>query len=232
MADVASPGTDERERPGYLPALRFQRLTPLFDRVVQTTMREKTFKRSLVEQADLQPNQRVLDLGCGTGTLAILVKEREPRCDVSGVDADPEILEIARRKASDAGVDVDFESGLSTELPYDAGSFDRVLSTLFFHHLMPEDKRKTLAEIRRVLRPGGQLHVADFTVPVDPLQRLLSWQVRVFDGVERTRENFTGRLPALVAETGLDRVTEHRRLRTGMGTLALFSASGPAPRPG
>ena len=225
---MAGPDADTREASGYLPALRFRRLTPLFDRVVQGTMREETFKRSLVEQADLQPNQRVLDLGCGTGTLAILAKEREPGCDVSGVDADPEILELARTKASDAGVDVNFDAGLSTELPYDADSFDRVLSTLFFHHLMPEDKRKTLAEIRRVLRPGGQLHVADFSVGADPLQRLLSWQVRLFDGVERTRENFTGQLPALVAEAGLDRVSEHRRLRTGMGTLSLFSAASAA----
>lgn len=210
---------------GYLPALRFRRLTPLFDTVVKTTTRETAFKRALIDQAALQPGHRVLDLGCGTGTLALLAKQRQPGSEVVGVDADPEILGLAREKAGEAGAAIAFDESLSTELPYEDRSFDRVLSTLFFHHLMPADKRATLAEIARVLRPDGELHVADFAVPADPLQRLLSWQVRLFDGVERTRENFTGRLPALVAETGLGEITEHRRLRTGFGTLSVFSAT-------
>ncbi len=211
-----------------LPALRFKALTPLFDRVVHSTMRESTFKPLLLDQAELAPGVRVMDLGCGTGTLALLAKEREPGCEVVGVDGDPAILELAAGKAEQAGVDIAFDEALSTDLPYPDASFDRVLSTLFFHHLMPPDKERTLAEIRRVLRPGGQLHVADFTRPADPLQRLASAQVRVFDGIERTRQNFTGRLPDLFAAAGLREVTEHRRLRTGMGTLALLSAEAPA----
>lgn len=209
---------------GYLPALRFKRLTPLFDRVVHATMRESTFKRSLVEQAELRPGQRVLDLGCGTGTLALLISEHEPGCEVTGLDADPDILRLARAKAEEHGADIEFQEALSTEMPFEDASFDRVLSTLFFHHLMPADKRATLAEIRRILKPGGRLCVADFGRPADPLQLGLSYQVRVFDGLERTRENFKGELPALVADAGLREVTEHQRLRTGLGTLSLFSA--------
>jgi len=211
------------DRGGYLPALRFRMLTPLFDSVVRTTVRESTFKRALIEQAGLRAYQRVLDLGSGTGTLAVMAKRREPRCEVTGLDADREILELARRKAARAQLDVRFDQGLADELPYDAESFDRVLSTLFFHHLTGDEKRGTLAEVARVLRPGAELHLADWTAPGDPLQAVLSWQVRLLDGLDRTRENFAGKLPELLADAGFSAVREHQRLRTAFGTLGLLS---------
>lgn len=212
------------ERGGYLPALRFKALTPLFDSVVRTTTRESAFKTALIDAADLEPHQRVLDLGCGTGTLAIMVKEREPAAEVTGLDADPQILELARHKTGEAGVPIAFNEGLASELPYPDGSFDRVLSTLFFHHLTSDDKRACLAEIRRVLRPGGQLHLADWTAPADALQAALSWQIRLFDGLDRTRDNFTGQMADVVSEAGFSDVCEGQRLRTAFGTLGLLSA--------
>ncbi len=208
----------------YLPALRFKALTPAFDAVVSTTLRERTFKPALIEQAALRPGQRVLDLGAGTGTLALMAKRREPACEVVGLDADPKILELARRKAADAEVEVRFDEGLATELPYADGSFDRVLSTLFFHHLSADDKRATLTEVRRVLRPDGQLHIADYGRAADPIQAALAWQVRLFDGYRRTRENFAGKLPAVCAEAGFANVRRETRLRTLLGTLELLSA--------
>jgi ubiquinone/menaquinone biosynthesis C-methylase UbiE len=188
------PAQSERER-GYLPALRFRALTPLFDLVARGTVRERTIKEELLDQANLGEGQRVLDLGAGTGTLAIMARRRAP-CEVVGIDADPQILEIARRKADAAGVEVRFDEGTATALPYEDASFDRVLSTLFFHHLTSADKGRALGEIARVLQPGGELHLADFTAPADPLQAVLSWQVRLLDGRERTRENFRRRAAA------------------------------------
>ncbi|HET8592410.1 MAG TPA: class I SAM-dependent methyltransferase, partial [Solirubrobacterales bacterium] len=141
----------------YLPALRFPALTRVYDPLVRLTTREGHFKRLLIEQAAPMPGQRVLDLGCGTGTLAIELKRTEPGAEVAGLDADPEMLERARAKAEDAGVELGLDEGYSTELPYRERSFDLVLSTLFFHHLDPEPKRGTIVEIARVLRPGGEL---------------------------------------------------------------------------
>src|SRR3954462_10200672 len=141
----------------YVPALRFPALTSLYDPVVRATTREGRFKELLVEQAAPAPGQRVLDLGCGPGTLAIQVKRRERGAQVAGLDADPEMLAQARRKAERAGVELELTEGFSTELPYEDGSFDRVLSTLFFHHLDPEPKRQSAREIARVLRRGGEL---------------------------------------------------------------------------
>lgn len=211
-------------RAGYLPALRFKALTPAFDAVVRATVRERTFRPALIEQAALAPGQRVLDLGAGTGTLAIMAKRSEPRSEVVGIDPDPEIIGIARQKAAGARVEVEFDQGSATDLPYEEGSFDRVLSTLVFHHLTPADKRAALAEVARVLRPGGELHIADWTKPADPLQRALAVQTRLFDGFERTRENLAGELPGLISQAGLRDVRELRRLRTWWGTLGLLSA--------
>jgi ubiquinone/menaquinone biosynthesis C-methylase UbiE len=224
MPAADDPAKTEPREPGYLPALRFRALTPLFDLVVRGTTRERAVKEGLLAQADLQDGQRVLDLGSGTGTLAIMARRRAA-CEVVGIDADPEILEIARRKADVAGVEVRFDEGTATELPYEEASFDRVLSSLFFHHLTSTDKRTVLGEVARVLRPAGELHLADFTAPADPLQAVLSWQVRLFDEVERTRENFAGELPQLLAAAGLSHVRERRRLRTVVGTIGLLGGS-------
>jgi len=221
--------TDAKQREGYLAALRFPALNHAFDPVVRLTMRERRFKRRLLEQAAIRPGQRVLDLGCGTGTLAILVKQATPAAEVVGLDGDPKILEQARAKAERASTDIRFDHGYSTELPYEDASFDRVLSTLFFHHLTTGDKRRTAREIKRVLRPGGELHVADFTNPGDPLMAAAFQVVRTFDGRERTAINAEGKLADLFAEAGLESVRAHGSLRTGLGRLALTSATCRAP---
>ena len=211
----------------YLPALRFPALTSVYDPVIRVTTRERLFKRRLVEQASPQPGQRILDLGCGTGTLALLVKEHQPAADVAGLDADPEMLDQARSKAERAGVELRLDEGFSTELPYADRSFDRVLSTLFFHHLDLDSKRRTAREIGRVLRGGGELHVADWGRPADPAMALAFLGVRLLDGFENTRENARGALPSIFEQAGLEDAERMDRLRTVFGTLALYRARRP-----
>jgi ubiquinone/menaquinone biosynthesis C-methylase UbiE len=211
-------------RDGYLPALRFPALTRFYDPLIRLTTRESLFKRRLVEQARSAPGQRVLDLGCGTGTLALLVKARQPAADVVGLDADPEMLDQARSKAEQAGVELRLDEGFSTELPYPDSSFDRVLSTLFFHHLDLESKRRSAREIARVLDTGGELHVADWGRPSDPLMAAAFLGVRLFDGFENTRENARGALPSIFEQAGLVDAEQTDRLRTPFGTLALYRA--------
>lgn len=212
----------------YLPAVRFDFLTPLFDVFVRTTTRERTFKEKLIEQAQLEGGVDVLDLGSGTGTLAIWAKQRDPQLRIRGLDGDPAIIAQAVRKAARAGVEVPFDEGFSYELPYDDGSFDRVLSTLFFHHLVLRDKERTIAEIARVLRPGGELHVADWGQPRSLAAKAAAVAIRRFDGDEPTRDNLAGRLPELFEAGGLADARERERVAAPFGVVSLYSARHPA----
>lgn len=212
----------------YIPALRFRALTAVYDPLIRLTVRETEFKSRLLEQALAEPHGRILDLACGTGTLAIAAKRARPEAEVVGLDGDPDILDRARNKAAAAGVEIGFEEGLSTDLPHADGSFDLVLSTLFFHHLTLAAKQQSAREIARVLKPGGRLYMADWGRPQDPLMALAFILVRLLDGFESTRENVAGALPSIFAAAGLANARETGRLRTPLGTIALYEAEAPA----
>ena len=211
----------KEHRGQYVPALGFHRLTPLYDLVMKTAVRERTFKQKLIDQMHIEPGQRLLDLACGTGTLAIWIKQQHPEAEVTGVDGDPEILEIARNKASSADVEVSFDQALSHDLPYPDSFFDCVASSLFFHHLSQADKRRTAGEIHRVLKPDADLYLADWGRPASRLMRVLFTTVRIFDGFENTRDNILGGLTALFQQAGFTEVTEWERFNTIFGTLVL-----------
>ena len=212
-----------------MPALRYKRLTPLFDAVVAPLTRERTFKERLLDRARLSTGEDVLDLACGTGTLAIAAARATPGARVVGVDADPVVLTKARAKARRAGVDLAFDQALSTALPYENGSFDVVLSSLFFHHLDDEAKAASGAEILRILRPGGRLVVGDVGRPHGAVMRLaVLATVQLLDGVATTSSNVAGRLPGVLTGAGLRDVVVTDRLRTPTGTLEIINATRAA----
>lgn len=211
----------------YVPALGYGFLTALYDPVVAATTRERTFKERLIRQANIGPGHAVLDVGCGTGTLATWIKRAVPEAAVTGLDGDTRVLAIARRKAERAGVEARFDRGFSYALPYPDAVFDRVVSSLFFHHLTHDAKARTIAEIRRVLKPGGELHVADWGAPSSAWRRLLFYAIQWLDGFETTRDNVAGRLPQLFATGGLVDVQQRGAVETVFGTLALYSARRP-----
>ena len=214
----------------FIPALRFRWLTRFYDRVLAATLKEEKFKTLLLRQACIAPGHRVLDLGCGTGTLTLLAKRAVPEASVVGLDADPEALAIARRKAQAAGVDLDFREALAWDAPFPPGSFDRVLSSLVLHHLSPENKRRALLHVAALLRPGGELHVADWGAPHDALMRAAFLGVQLLDGFETTRDNVRGRIVPLMREAGFAAARETHRERSVFGTLSLYRAETPAVR--
>lgn len=211
----------------FIPALKYDWLTPFYDGLIRSTMREARFKRLLIEEAAIKPVHRVLDLGCGTGTLALLIKKSHPEVQVYGIDADRKAIAIAKEKARKANAPVFFIKESATHLSYEANSLDRVLSSLFFHHLKREDKVRAFQEAFRVLRSGGEIHIADWGKPQNPLMRLAFFAVQLLDGFETTTDNVKGLLPELLHEAGFRQVEEGRRFATMFGTLALYRARKP-----
>ena len=214
----------------FIPALRFRLLTPAYDATVRLTTRESVVKRALLAAASLDRATRLLDVGCGTGTFTIEAKRRYPTLDVFGIDPDPAVITRARRKARLAGVHVIFLNGSATEIPARDGAFDRVTSSLVFHHLTSDQKQQAALEINRVLSAGGEFHLADWVQPANLLMRVLFLSVQLLDGTDTTHDHAAGRLPELLSSGGLVDVVQHRRFATPAGTVGLISArpGGPA----
>jgi len=220
--------TQDQPGKGYIPALRFHGLTKLYDRVIGATLKEERFRRRLLDQAGIRPGHRVLDLGCGTGTFAILVKQAVPEAEVIGLDGDANVLSLAREKASAAGVEIEFCEGLAFDAPFADGSFERVTSTLVFHHLTTPDKLRTLQRAHALLRAGGELHITDWGAPQNALMRVAFLGVQLLDGFETTSDNVEGRLPELMRQAGFSAVAETHREMTVFGTLAMLRGTKPA----
>ena len=208
----------------YIPALRFNWLTRIYDPIVRLTTRETAFKTALVTQIKVGPGDRVLDLACGTGTLAVMVKNAHPKISVVGIDGDERILVLAKDKADKAKVEIEFDRGMSFQLPYPDKSFDRVVSSLFFHHLTRDNKFRTLREVKRILKPNGELHIADWGLPGNWLMKFASIGIKLLDGSETTTDNFEGLLASYITQAGFRDVTETAHFNTWFGTIRLLKA--------
>lgn len=203
----------------YIPALSFRWLTPLYDPILKWVMREETFKRRLTAESNIQPGMKVLDLGCGTGTLTVMLKQAYPNAKITGLDGDPEVLDIARIKSR--GLNIQWDEGLTSSLPYPDSAFDRVVTSLVIHHLVTPDKRRAFQEVYRVLRPSGELYVLDFGPPHNLYERVLS----LFDRwLEEAEDNAMGRLPGMMQSAGLQQVQETFHLTTIFGSLSMLRA--------
>ena len=140
-----------------------------------TLGRERAFRERLTEVAGLQAGESVLDVGCGTGTLAITAKQRVGQLGVVvGIDASPEMIERAKRKAHRARVEVRFQTAVVEALPFPDASFDVVLNTLMLHHLPRPVREQCAREMRRVLKPSGRVLAVDFAAPATGRKGLLA----------------------------------------------------------
>jgi ubiquinone/menaquinone biosynthesis C-methylase UbiE len=215
--------TEKTHRHGFVPALGYDLLTPLYDTMVALTLNERAVKQQLVDQARIAPGMTVVDLGCGTGTLAVMIKHTQPAAHVIGVDVDEKILGIARAKIAKAGVEVELRQGLVQEVGLAPASIDRVLTSLVLHHLTSEEKGSALRTLHGALKPGGELHVLDFGPPHNLLMSLVSAPFRYFDGHSRTDDNFSGRMPQVIAQAGFHDVQERDHRMTAFGTIVFWS---------
>lgn len=208
----------------YIPALSYRFLTPFYDFIQKYIVGDIRYKNRLIEQANIQAGHYVLDLGCGTGTLAIMVKKAQPKAEVAGLDADPDMLKVAHYKSATENSPVKFDVGFTKKLPYPDASFDRVLSSIMIHHLKTPDKEETGREVYRVLKPGGQLHIIDFGKPVTWYGKLLGPFLHKF---EEANDNIDGRLPEIFGAPGL-KTEVTGNFWTFFGDLAFLRGDKPA----
>ncbi|HET7665278.1 MAG TPA: class I SAM-dependent methyltransferase [Mycobacterium sp.] len=157
------PATHEHD---YIPAFGKDALLPFYDLLTRALGMGRAYD-TLVAQAQLTDTLRVLEIGCGTGNVTLRAKRVAPGADVVGTDPDPLALARAQRKAGGL-TGIRFERAYAQQLPFPDGEFDRVLSSMMLHHLDADAKAATAAEIHRVLRPGGALHVLDIGGPMTP----------------------------------------------------------------
>ena len=143
------------------------RWAPYYDFVtnLMTLGQARRLRRTTVGQALIQPGDSVLDVGCGTGEVTLLAKTRAAQGKVYGIDPAPEMIAVARRKAARKRLEIEFRVGVIEALPFPDSSIDVVTSSLMMHHLPDDLKVRGLAEIYRVLKPGGRLLIADFVRP-------------------------------------------------------------------
>jgi ubiquinone/menaquinone biosynthesis C-methylase UbiE len=178
---------------------------------------------TLIAQANLADGLRVLEIGCGTGNVTVRAKRAHAGAELIGSDPDPLALARAQRKARGM-TGIRFERAYAQQLPFADGEFDRVLSSMMLHHLAEDVKAAAAAEIHRVLRPGGELHVVD-----------VGGHMTVHDGLAARRMmrsphvagNLGDSIPTLLRTAGFDcaEVAARRRI---IGRVTFYRATRPA----
>lgn len=209
----------------YVPPLRFHVLTPFYDRIVALTSAEARFRPALLELINPSAGALVVEIGCGTGTLTWQLARRYPAAKVVGIDLDQGALDLARGKWPGGGPAPTFQQTDARKLPFDDGVLDVAVTSLFFHHLLPDAKQAVLAEIGRVLRPGGALVIADWGRPHSRRAALAFLVVRLLDGFDVTREHTDDTFPDRVRTAGFGDLAEMAWFPAAVGTIRLWRAT-------
>lgn len=209
----------------FIPALRYKWLTPFYDRILNLTFPEKKIKGDLIRELELKGNESILDFGCGTGTLSLMIKEQFPSVTLIGIDVDRDVLSIAETKAKQKGLAIFLIKYDGEHLPFnDHQQFDNIISSLVFHHLPTAQKAKILHQLYHILKSGGKLQIADFGKPKNWYTKIAFGIFRRFDGEENTRVNARGLLPEFIANAGFTAVEESSAYNTLFGTMTLIKA--------
>jgi ubiquinone/menaquinone biosynthesis C-methylase UbiE len=211
----------EMKEERYIPAMGLRWLTPLYDPLTKFFGLAKV-KEKLIANSKISEGQRVLDIGCGTGTLLQMIRQTEPNTELVGLDGDPKILQIAKEKTKN--LNIRFDQAMAYELPYPDASYDRVLSSLVFHHLSTTNKQRAFREILRVLRPGGLMVIADFGPAQNRLRKFLT---NLLKRIGHISDNLEGLLPVFAKNAGFAEVETVNHFNMILGTIWIFQGQKP-----
>ena len=219
--------TDHRPYPATrhdcTPAAGHDALLPGYDLLTRLLGMNRAYD-TLIAQAELADGLRVLEIGCGTGNVTVRAKRANPGAELTGIDPDPRALARTQRKAQGL-TGIRFECAYAQELPFANGEFDRVLSSMMLHHLDDDVKAGAAAEIHRVLRPGGTLHIFD-----------IGGHMTAHDGFAARRMmrsphvagNLGDAIPRLLRTAGFDCTEVGTRRHRLIGRLTFYRVTRPA----
>lgn len=207
----------------FTPALGKSEFTGDYDDVIAIMVREKRLRSRLLSLLAPNSGETIVDIGSGTGTMAIAIKQCAPGARVVAVDPDPEVRRIAEAKAAAAQVEIEFVTAMGDERidEVEPGRVDKVVSTLVLHQCPEDMKKAILRSAFRNLRPGGQVFIADYGLQPNLLMKLLFNQVRALDGYENTKPNKDGMIPLFIAECGFVDVEELGVIATPSGSISI-----------
>ena len=217
--------TGRMKEQAFTPAAGRFAPTRFYDPVVALT-RERLWRSLAVMYVAPRPGDVIADVGCGTGSLSVLLGRVEPRAQIIGVDPDREVLALARDKADAAGVTVDWRVSRGDALVDAVGSdsVDTVVSSLVLHQCPLPMKRAILAAMHDVVKPGGKVVIADFGLQRTTLMRMAFRIVQLADGKEDTQPNADGVLPELLSECGFRDLREAEVVPTVSGSISIYVA--------
>ena len=193
----------------------------VYDLGVAALTREAVWRPKLVEILAIEAGDRVLDVGCGTGSLAILLKKHHPDVEIVGLDPDPASLAIAKSKAEAAGVAIEWHHGFASNATK-AGKFDKVVSSLVFHQVPLDGKRVGIEAMFAAVRAGGSVCIADYALQSRQLMRLAFRFIQLIDGKADTQPNADGFLETELSKHSSKAVTPVFAIDTPTGTISIF----------
>ena len=208
----------------FIPALGYDFLTMHYDLAIKLTMPEKKFRRLLVDNINPQDKEVILEFGFGTGQNLILVKNKNPNIELIGLDIDPKVKEITTYKLAKNKLEVPLDLYDGNNFPYIDNKFDKVYSCLVFHQLDAETKLNCLKELHRVLKPTGELIIADWGKASNKLMRFTFGFVQLLDGFKTTNDNVKGLMPTFIKKAGFGNVATVKSINTMIGTFSYYTA--------
>ena len=213
-------------KPAYKPPLSYKVLTPLYDLVIAALTRERVWRKAFIQEISAQTNDRILDVGSGTGTLALALHQAAPGIRYVGVDPDEDAVRRARNKTAKLKSPIRFEVGyFSAENTYFEETPTKIITSLVLHQVPLEEKRRIIKDAYELLPAGAMFYIADYGRQKSWLMRLLfRLTVQALDGVRDTQPNADGVIPVLLEQSGFHNVRERVRIDTMTGVISVYAA--------
>lgn len=198
----------------YIPPAHYDFLLPFYDIGCVLLGFGRNFRCKIIRHLGLWGAEHILDVGCGTGTLLIMLKEIYPSVFAEGLDPDKKALQIASQKSHRNNANILLHCSTMDNMPFESNSYDIVVSSLVFHHIQENNRFESLKECLRILKPQGRMLLVDFGPPRPYIvDRILSGLFSLFEPIEDGRK---GRIPELMLKAGFSKVNEVEKYLYGI----------------